>query len=212
MNTTGDAFPLTLADRDIADARDRIRRYCGLPWSGGPPETWAYRYYDATPTGGPNDVGATDVLATTALHPGLKRSDLAFFYDHRGVLERWLKTIPREASLRDADDDLIARLDELATWDVPVTLGLLSKVLHRKRPEFVPLLDRHIIDWYRPVTGERAAQAAWAPLLRRLRGDLGGKNALSLSMLRVGELEKELANVPSSLRLVDIAIWMEGRA
>ena len=41
---------LVLAGRAIPDAGDRIRRYCGLPWSGGPPETWAYRYYDAVPT------------------------------------------------------------------------------------------------------------------------------------------------------------------
>ncbi len=41
-----DDLPIVAAGREIPDALDRIRRYCGLRWSGGPPETWAWPYFD----------------------------------------------------------------------------------------------------------------------------------------------------------------------
>lgn len=209
MNARRDDFPLTLAGRRIDDAGDRIRRYCGVPWSGGPPETWAFPYYDAVESGDPEIVTAVDVLAAGVLHPGLQRSELAFFREQAQTLTEWLRSVPLEASLRDADDDLLNILDDLACWAVPVSLGLLTKVLHRKRPEVVPLLDRHVIDWYRPVTGERAASAAWSPLLRSLRADLSD-NAATLDAMRTA-LTPHLPRVPTAVRLADITVWMGGR-
>jgi hypothetical protein len=34
-------LPIVVAGRTIPDGVDRVRRYCGLPWSGGTGETWA---------------------------------------------------------------------------------------------------------------------------------------------------------------------------
>lgn len=85
---------------------------------------------------------------------------------------------------------------------------MLTKVLHRKRPSLIPLVDRALLDWYRPVTGERTATAAWPALLHALRGDL---TANEVVLGRMSEaLEDEIATVVSKLRLVDIAIWMGG--
>jgi len=44
-NTTGG---LVLAGHRHPRALDDIRRFCGLEWSGGGPEIWAFRYYEAT--------------------------------------------------------------------------------------------------------------------------------------------------------------------
>ncbi len=60
------------------------------------------------------------------------------------------------------------------------------------------------------MTGERSARAAWPDLLRALRDDLGGLNALLLAMMGV-ELEKQTGRQTSHLRLLDISIWMGGR-
>jgi hypothetical protein len=84
---------------------------------------------------------------------------------------------------------------------------LLSKVLHRKRPSLIPLLDRHIIDWYRPVTGERSATLAWAPIIRAMQQDLVGDVNGSLTEI-ADALRLELASPPPAIRLIDIAIWM----
>lgn len=74
---------LTLAGHRVEQAGDVIRRFCGLPWSGGPPETWASPYYDATmPADGL--LRLTDVTAAAALHPGLSRADLRLFHERKG--------------------------------------------------------------------------------------------------------------------------------
>ena len=201
-----DHIPIQVGGRDVPDALDRIRRYCGLTWSGGSPETWAYRYFDLVPSELPDEVTPVDVLAAAALHPGLSRSDLAFFMGRADDMSGWLRGVPVDAELQSADLELLAHLDALVDFD-DVSITLLSKVLHRKRPSLIPLLDRHIIDWYRPVTGERSATAAWAPIVRAMQQDLiTGANG---SMTRIADaLRPELASPPSAIRLIDIAIWM----
>jgi hypothetical protein len=75
MTTDLDHLALTLGGRPVHGSWDRIRRYCGIPWSGGPPETWAFPYYDALAID-PDTLEPVDVLATSALHnliPTLKQ-------------------------------------------------------------------------------------------------------------------------------------------
>ena len=199
-------IPIQVGGRDVPDALDHIRRYCGLTWSGGSPETWAYRYFDLVPSELPDEVTPVDVLAAAALHPGLNRSDLAFFVDRADDLSEWLRSIPVDAKLRTADSNLLTYLDVLVDFD-GVSITLLSKVLHRKRPSLIPLLDRHIIDWYRPVAGERSATLAWARIIRTMQQDLiGDTNGLLTEIAEA--LRPELASPPSAIRLIDIAIWM----
>jgi hypothetical protein len=200
------SIPIQVGGRDVPDALDRIRRYCGLTWSGGSPETWAYRYFDLVPSELPDEVTPVDVLAAAALHPGLSRTDLAFFVDRADDLTDWLRSVPVDAELQFADSDLLAHLDALLGLD-GVSITLSSKVLHRKRPSLIPLLDRHIIDWYRPVTGERSATLAWAPIIRAMQQDLLGDVNGSLTAI-ADALRPELASPPPAIRLIDIAIWM----
>jgi hypothetical protein len=201
-----DNIPIQVGGRDVPDALDHIRRYCGLPWSGGSPETWAYRYFDLVPSEFSDEVTSVDVLAAAALHPGLSRTDLAFFVDRADDLSGWLRGVPVDAELQSADSELLAHLGALVDFD-DVSITLLSKVLHRKRPSLIPLLDRHIVDWYRPVTGERSATLAWAPIIRAMQHDLNADANGSLSAI-ADALRPELPTSPSAIRLIDIAIWM----
>lgn len=214
MNAPLSEFALLLGGRRVEAVWDRVRRYCGLPWSGGTAETWAYRYYDSVDSDA-GQLTPIDVLSAAALHPGLSRTDLAYFWDRAEPLMQWLRPLPADLPLRDADDSVIRYLAELADWADAPSITLLTKVLHRKRPALIPLLDRHVLDWYRAATGERTAKAAWPLLLPILREDLGNRgigaqNALLLAIMNV-ELEKELPRPITHLRLVDIAIWMASR-
>ena len=209
MNDALGALVLVLAGRRIPGGWDRICRYCGLEWSGGSGETWAFRYYDAVETE-PDRLAVVDVLTTAALHPGLSRADLSYFWDHANDLGAWITGFPPDGLLRDSDDETLARLAALAGWVDAPSLSLLTKVLHRKRPGLIPLVDREVLDFYRPVTEERNARAAWPALLSALRQDLGGQNALQLAMMNV-VLEKTPWLRVSHLRLIDIVIWMGGR-
>lgn len=200
---------LRCASRNVPDAADRIARYCGLEWSGGPPEVWAYPYFDAVIT--PSDeIVTVDVLACAALHPGLSRNDLTYFTACRSTLVSWLEVVPDDVSLAAADEATLARLREIPGMARGVGLSLLSKVLHRKRPKLVPMLDRDIVDWYRPVTGLRGA-AAWPALVDALGADLADPaNKKVLAGIQDYLADRLDGPVPTALRLVDIAIWMSG--
>ena len=204
-------FTLVLAGRQVEHVWDRLSRYCGLPWSGGPAETWAYPYFDAIEaTNAADEVLPVDVVATAALHPGLSRADLAFFWEQADRVAELLSSLPRDLVLRDANDEQLDHLGELAGWEDAPPLSLVSKVLHRKRPGLIPLVDRELLDWYRPITGERSAVGAWPGLLVALRSDLAGQNGLLLAILNA-YLERQLGRQLSHVRLVDIVIWMGGR-
>ncbi|MHB8328031.1 MAG: hypothetical protein ACYDD6_00115, partial [Acidimicrobiales bacterium] len=106
-------LPIVAAGRTVPDALDRIRRYCGLAWSEGPPETWAWHYYDAVPAEHDYNVTPVDVLCAAALHPGLSRSDLSFFRDRHTDLSAWLADMPDGCHLRETSDQVVDHLARL---------------------------------------------------------------------------------------------------
>lgn len=202
---------LTLAGRTVADAADRLHRYAGLPWSGGVPEVWAFAYYDAVPTAHDSTVTPTDVVCTAALHPGLRRADLEFFARRGDVLTGWLDQVPPDLALGEASDELLAHLDALADFEPGVSLTLLTKVLHRKRPQFIPLLDRHVIDWYRQRGDPRRVDEAWPLVIRRVHGDLQRPDTRQFLVDYGAPVRTFGSETVSMIRFIDIAIWMEGR-
>jgi hypothetical protein len=212
-------LPLVAAGRQVPHAIDRIRRYCGLSWSGGSPETWAWQFYDTVDMGDPDRLEKVDVLAAGALHPGLARGDLVYFHERAGQVDRWLSSLPADLKLSDASDEVVEHVASLPVALPDTPLSLLTKVLHRKRPHLVPLLDRHVIDWYRPVTGQRAAVDAWGPLVRAMRNDLAESHVRLTMSIAVNGIEQELwpERDPETrprlswIRAVDIAIWMGTR-
>lgn len=115
-----------------------------------------------------------------------------------------------DVPLHEATDGHLAHLRLLPELGGP-QFSLLTKVLHRKRPALVPMIDRPLIDRYRPITGERSATPAWAPLLDALIADLSNElNALLLAIFGV-TVTGETGVALSRLRAFDIAVWMEGR-
>lgn len=155
-------FVVRIGGRPVHGGWDRLARYCGLPWSGGENETWAFRYYDSIPNPQSDAIRPADVLAAAALHPGITRSDLHYFYERRNEIADWLGDLPTERTFGGVDGSVLRHLSELASWDAPGGLPLLTKVLHRKRPLLIPLVDRHVLDWYRPI-GDRARVRAGGP-------------------------------------------------
>lgn len=201
---------LLCGGRPVPDVGDAIRRYCGLAWSGGCDETWAYRFFDAIVDDDPTHLGAVDVVAAAALHPGLGQPQLAWFWGNRQPIDDWLASVGESASIDAADAGVIDALRALPSWSPPGMLSLLTKVLHRKRPALVPMLDRALAEWYRPVTGARG-EAAWEPLVEALRADLTEPGNRS-SLVDLGnDLESDLGRTVTPLRIVDIAIWMASR-
>ncbi len=214
-----DDLTVRAAGRTIPGALDRIRRYCGLWWSGGRPETWAWHYYDEVPTSADNVVTPMDVVCASAVHPGLSREDLEAFRSLASDLTEWLAAVPTDVALWSADDSLLTHLAGISDDFSQVSTVLLSKVLHRKRPHLVPPMDRHLVDWYKPITGKHALGEAWGPLLRAMREDNLDPERRFVHAVAISAVEAEVRPLRdptqmrglSLLRATDIAIWMGSR-
>jgi hypothetical protein len=206
------ATVLELGGRELPDALDDVRRYCGLPWSGGQGEVSAFSYYDALTERREDDVvRPVDVLSAAALHPGLRWRDLQYFSWEAPRLQAWLETIPRGVDLADADEDLVEEIAHVPErFDGHPGLSILSKVLHAKRPRLVPILDRTLTDWYRPISSRRG-ESAWQDCVRLLHGDLAAPHNRTILRAIRSEVGVELGVAPSELRIADIAIWMQVR-
>lgn len=200
---------IVIGGAPLLDFRDHVRRYCGLSWSGGDPEVWAYPFYDRLPDHDPDRVTAADLVAVATVHPNLTKADLEWFVTERTHLDDLLGQVDQRTYLGEAPDSTLAALAQLTTT-CESRLALATRVLHRKRPRSIPLFGRHLVDRYHRGLGTRG-EAAWPELLDALAADLTcDDNRASLDGLRA-ELAGELAHVPSNLRLVDIAIWMDAR-
>lgn len=199
---------LAAGGRPIREAEDLIERYCGLRWSGGDDETWAFRYFDLIPDSSPDEITPVDVVTCAALHPGLKQSDLAWFWDHHLQLRNALAAFPNDLDLAAAPGSITQALQQLPAELLGVDLALLSKVLHRKRPRLIPMLDRSLLNQYRDQLSGRGARA-WPDLVLAMQADLTlQENQVTLQQVQ-DRLLQGLAHAPSALRLLDIAVWMQ---
>lgn len=195
---------LVVAGAPIEGAEGAIGRYCGI---GG--EVWAYAYFDALPAPPGPGFARADVTAAAALHAGLSKADLEWFVRRAGDLAAVLGTLPDGPGLEAVDEPVLeglAAVQELVD-EGGATLSLISKVLHRRRPRLVPIYERATARRYADAPG----RSNWQRLILGLRADLLDRgNAAALEGIQ-GRLAVALDGgvVPSRLRLLDIAIWME---
>lgn len=180
-----------------------------------------YAYYDALPDDDPNRIGVIDVLAPVMMNAfsfGMGASKLRAI--HQGLAtacDPLLGSISPEADLA-ADDPPLAELRSLLDAAISVhgvLIPVATKVLHRKRPALIPMLDNVVIGYYLEALGEsrlrgrtqdhRAAQVALF-VTEAFRRDLlacGGR----LDSLRQA-MGAEGYKV-TSVRLLEVLIWSQ---
>jgi Family of unknown function (DUF6308) len=210
-----------IAGRPFGDIYEPVARYCGVPLNGNPPEIWAFPYYDLIEVDGSDRLSSLDVVASAAMQPRISREDYGYFGDHRirDAWSSWLRELPEEAQLGRSSLSTVAHLqglfEVLQSLESPnahtPSLSLLTKVLHRRRPHLIPIFDRSVVDFYRPVTRQRG-EASWPLLVEALDRDLS-------EVLNYEVLERIAAEVMdaigqrydrlSALRCLDIAVWMK---
>lgn len=124
-------------------------------------------------------------------------------------------------SLQDASDDQIDQVAELfAVLDQAPYAGkgvrgtILSKVLHRKRPDLVPLYDSRIFECYTaPGAIKRSTHRSWREsmtlLLAQMRADLNSEQKGFEELVDVASG----AGVPlTRLRILDVLVWRTAEA
>lgn len=177
----------------------------------------AWPAYDQLETNGVAELVDGDLLAPTLIGVHLDRVRF-------GVLREMMPRLQGVAGLppfplQDADDsaiaavaDLYSVLDEAPYRGRGVRGTILSKVLHRKRPDLVPLYDSVIFEAYTASAIPRLAERTWVEFMTLLCG------AMRQDLLVEADRLSSLADLAvaaganlTPLRLLDILVWSAER-
>lgn len=179
-----------------------------------------FPYYDHFETSAdPQTIAEADLLAPNILNAPVRLREFAALNGVRDRLAALLTAIPIDADLADAQDSdlevltpLFGVLDELRGTGVGAVK--FTKVLHRKRPAFIPIMDINVLWCYQhqPSASEsrvppmrKRSWSAFAPLLAKaMRDDLTAAADTWKSLARLAE------PALSTLRALDIVAWKVG--
>jgi hypothetical protein len=179
-----------------------------------------YDYYDRILDRSPDRIEPIDVLATVAMNSFVNNATLVRTV-HLGLAGRCdaiLPHIPLDADLLTFDPSLgeFERLIDAGVQATKVLVPVATKVLHRKRRNFIPMLDNILIAHYLNAAGrpdlreaspdKRRAAAAAVETLRGFREDLRASAA------EVGSLRWKLADAGFALtpdRILEVLVWTE---
>jgi hypothetical protein len=196
------------------EAESRLKRFCREEFA----------YYDAIVDLVPNRVEPIDVLATVSMNAFInKNTFLASLVRsvHRGLAGRCdslLARIPVNADLMTYDPLLTEFRDLMhAAVQTPgVLVAVATKVLHRKRRNFIPMLDSIVmkhyltalkrLDWIERCQLKPTAADVAVEVLKAFREDL--RQALP----QIIALRTSLANVGfemTPVRILEVLIWTE---
>lgn len=184
-------------------------------------DRFGYPAYDSFGSeGGPWRVSDADFVAPVLLNAGMNSRTFYALEGIRDHLEHWLVGVPLDARLIEAGPVELAQLGELFAVldsdDLPVGArgSILAKVMHRKRPAFIPLYDRFVDYCYRgaenaPIGKDR--QRGWRAFLPLLG------QAIIDDLVTDREFFEQVAAlatgpVISPLRALDIVAWHAGRS
>ena len=175
---------------------------------------FAYPSYDRLVTNGSAALVDGDLLAPNLIGAEVDRGRFALLREMlpalAGVAD--LPAVPIE----EADDaaiaqvaDLFAVLDQAPYAGKGVRGTILSKVLHRKRPDLVPLYDSRIFESYTaPGAIPRAAHRSWREFMQllctQLRDDLRAEADAFDELVGVAG---DAGALLTRLRILDILVW-----
>ena len=184
-------------------------------------DRFGYPAYDSFGSeGGPWQISDADLVAPVLLNAEMNSRTFYALEGIRDHLENWLVTVPLDARLIEAGPTELAQLGELFSVldsdNLPVDArgSLLAKVMHRKRPAFIPLYDRFVDYCYRgtenaPIPKDRSrGWRAFLPLLGQ--GIIDDLRAGQDFFQQVAGLAQ--GPVITQLRALDIVAWHAGRS
>lgn len=161
-----------------------------------------------------NRIVADDLVAVSLLGVDIPaHAALRFLERDAGTISWWLSQVPVDVDLhRSAETDIERGSPGWELWDV-LRRGLVdrnrdglgqvrtSKLLARKRPRLLPVWDRYV----KSELGVRGTTDHWSSV----RGWLSDERVRTLDELRV---EARVPAHVSTLRILDVLLWMRGRS
>jgi hypothetical protein len=202
---------VTLSNKvEIDQAKSRLLQFC----------RHEYDYYDGLPQGNPDRIEPIDVLATVSVNSFITNAAQVNRI-HRGMAEKCdglLRTIPPDADLLTCPQPTLNDLEDLLHTAVQlkgVLIAVATKILHRKRPNLIPMLDNIVLEAYLDANG-----------LRKAWGRTGDKqhaanvamqvieffrNHLQSVLSEIEFLQKEVAQerfILTRVRILEILVWI----
>jgi len=195
----------------IPDPLERLSAFCAEE----------YPYYDAVGDSRPDLVEPIDLMVTIAVNSRVARADQVRAI-HRGLAKACdplLPHIPVEADLLSFDPGLeqFRVLLHAAVQVHGVLTAVATKVLHRKRRNFIPMLDNDVLKHYLTASGHptwldnqaqngRTAAGAAVKAAEMFRKDLRAKRP-EIETLCVSMAEAGFPLTP--VRLLEILVWTQ---
>ncbi len=194
---------------EVSDPETILREYVD------PASDTAYPGYDRLVTNGTDQLVDADLLAPGLLQAPVDRSRFRVLSGMMPALQR-VGSLPKVA-LQEADDDDVAAVAQL--FDVldsdlyrrgGVRGTIVAKVLHRKRPDLVPLYDSRIFAAYTVAAVERAGERerSWVSVMdelcRSMRSDLQEQ---AEAFEQLSAVARDAGAELTWLRILDIVVW-----
>jgi hypothetical protein len=194
----------------LAEAESRLKQFCREE----------YAYYDAIVDLVPSRVEPIDVLATVSVNSGVKEA-ARIRSVHRGLADRCdmlLPKIPFDADLMIFDPQLrqFRELLHAAVQTRHVLVPVATKVLHRKRRNYIPMLDNVMINhyaaamnqprWFGKSQSKATAAAVAVEATKAFREDLRH------AMPHIAVIRTSLASAGFDLtpvRILEVLIWTQ---
>jgi hypothetical protein len=194
----------------ITGAVDRMLRFCREE----------FPYYDGLPRGDPDCIEPLDVLAAVAVNGFYGANASMIRSVHRGLAagcDPLLLTIPVNSDLLTHDPSLgrVSALLHAAVQAPRVLIPVATKVLHRKRPALIPMLDNVVLAHYLrtsptrlPGATQDKARAAGVAIdaMRLFRADL---EAAQIEIASVVDALAGEGYAHSPVRVLEILLWTE---
>jgi hypothetical protein len=187
---------ITLSDdNEIAQAMDRLLRYCREE----------YDYYDGLPRGDPNHIEPSDVLATLSVNSFITNA-AQMRRIHQGMVancDGLLSAIPSDIDLVNCSPKIFEAVERLLHEAIQVhgvLIPVATKILHRKRPSLIPMLDNIVLNFYLNVNERND--------LVRLTQDK--RRAAGVAMIVLDFFLKHLRSILPQIELVQRQVVQEG--
>jgi hypothetical protein len=195
----------------ISEPTKRLMRFCEEE----------FPYYDGIASRDHNRIEPIDVLATISMNSFVNDAS-KIRKVHRGLAERCdaiLREIPLDADLLNYDPDfkVFQRLLESAVQAPGVLVPVATKVLHRKRPRFIPMLDNVVLKHYLATCGrsdwlearsqsKRTAASVGVAVAREFRNDL---RAVESRLVSICKRLHDCGYPLTPVRTLEILVWTE---
>lgn len=179
-----------------------------------------YDYYDGLPSTHPDRIEPVDILATVSMNSYITNAAQVRRI-HRGMATNCaplLPLIPAEAMLLGNTPQILADLESLLHAAIQcsgVLIPVATKVLHRKRPHLIPMLDNVVLGYYLRLNArhdllgrtqdKRKAASAAMTVLEFFRQNLEA-NLRQLETIRA-VLAREGFDL-SLVRIFEILVWI----